>query len=186
MALDLPQLPRATTVSPRLLRFGGVLRPVLGGPDQPLSRLGSRFAVDVEMPPMAAACAAALIATRLQADALGEPLRLIVPQNGNGAAAGAPVATAGAVNSASVTKAGGGAIARGMFFSFTVGGRTYLHMVTSVAGNVLGVAPLLRASPVGQALNFAAPSIEGFVDGVAWSMSRMRFIGQSFTVSEAR
>ncbi len=186
MAIDLPALPRGSTIAPRGLRFGGDLRSVLGGPTQRMTRLGSRFAVDVDMPKMAAPCAAGLIAARLRAETLGDTLRLPIPQNGNGSAAGAPTATGGAINSAVLTKAGGGAIAVGMFFSFVAGGRSYLHMVTSVAGATLGVAPLLRASPVGHVLNFAAPVIEGLVDETAWTLERLRVIGQRFTITEAR
>lgn len=186
MAIDLPALPRGTKFSPRILRFGGDLPGVLGGPTTRVTRLGSRFAFDVELPTLEAACASKLVAARLQADTLGQTLRMAVPQNGKGALAGAPVAASGAVNSASLTKTGGGAVAVGMFFSFAAGGRTYLHMVTSVAGNLLGVAPLLRASPVGQVLNFAAPVVEGFVDGASWSIERLRFVSQSFSLSEDR
>lgn len=187
MPVDLPTLPRGATVSPRLVSFGGPLTPVLGGPVQRIARLGDRFAVEVEMPPLHADCAARLIAARLRAKTLNDTLRMPVPQAGNGAAVGAPIASAGAVNSASLTLPGAaGVVTVGMFFSFSVGGRSYLHMVTSVAGSVVGVAPLLRASPAGQALNFAAPVIEGDADGAAWSVQLGRFTSQRFTITEAR
>lgn len=186
MPIDLPQLPRKATVDPKLRRFGGDLTPVLGGPVTRLTRLGARFAIEVGLPQMDKVCAAEWISARARAEAEGETLRLVLPQLGDGAAAGAPVVTSGAVNSATVTKAGGGLVTEGMLFSFAAGGRTYLHLVTSVLGGTLGVAPLLRASPVGQALNFASPTVEGLVDEVAWSMSGMRFVGQRFTIAEDR
>src|SRR3546814_13730708 len=39
-------------MTPRLLDWGADQAPVLGGPMQRITRLGSRHAVDVQMPPM--------------------------------------------------------------------------------------------------------------------------------------
>lgn len=184
MAIALPPLPRGTTLSPRLISFGGDLRPILGAPTLRLQRLGSRFAIDVEMPKMARACASRLIAARLASEARSETLRLSVTQNGDGAAVGPKFATAGAANSAVITTAGAAGIEPGMFFSFQVGGHSYLHMATSVAGAVVGVAPLLRVNASGVALEFANPVAEGFVDAPAWTLERLLHIAQRFTLTE--
>src|SRR5687768_7561060 len=52
MAITLPTTPGPASARVRMLDFGGNLIPVLGGAVQRISRLGSRHAVDVALPPM--------------------------------------------------------------------------------------------------------------------------------------
>ncbi|WP_430635017.1 hypothetical protein [Sphingomonas hankookensis] len=49
--IDLVDVPIAEAV-PRLLQWGSELTPTLGGVTQRLDRIGSRHAIDVQMPPM--------------------------------------------------------------------------------------------------------------------------------------
>jgi hypothetical protein len=178
----LPTLPRLAKITPKLVRFGGDLTSITGGPTQRVSRLGTRFSIQVDLPTMDAACAATWIAAQLQAEAEGKTLRLALPQFGISAAA--PTVGAGAGAALSVSSAAG--IAVGMWFSFVASSHAYLHAVTAISGTDLSVAPQLRVDPAGLGLNFAAPVVEGFDDGAAWSMEMLRFVGQSFMLSENR
>lgn len=182
MPIDLPALPRQATLEVRLQDFGGDLTPVLGGPVQRLSRLGSRLAVEVTLPTLDLACARTWIAARMRAKAEGQTLRLTLRQLGGSPADRAAVSGVG--TSVAVGSAAG--IEVGHLFSFVVGGVSYLHQVTAISGGNLSVAPMLRASPAGQTLNFVAPRIEGLVDGGEWSLERLRFVGQRFSLAEAR
>lgn len=195
--VTLPALPKGAKINARLIRFGSDLTPTLGGPVQRVSRLGSRFALDVELPPLLAADARAWVAARLKAEAENATVRLTWPQvapvvppfgtvqvDGAGQT-GARLAVKGMVP--------GGGCALGLFFSFADATRHYLHATTenavaSGAGTALySVAPLLRASPGNNvALNFTAPTIEGLLDGASidWTIEQLRVSGASFTLTE--
>lgn len=182
MAITLPTLPRQASLDFRMQDLGGDLTPIFGGPVQRILRLGSRLLADVTLPTLTAACARTWIAARLRAKTEGETLRLTVPQMGAAPADRAAISGAGA----GLVVADGTGLAAGQLFSFEAGGVVYLHMVTGVAGGAVSVGPALRANPAGLTLNFAAPVIEGLVDGPDWSLERMRFVGQRFTLAEAR
>ena len=182
MAIDLPVLSRQATVELRLIDFGGDLTPILGGPVQRILRLGSRLAADVTLPTMDAACGRAWIAARMRAKAEGHMLRLGLKQLGVAPASRAASSGAGA----EIVVASAAGVEVGHLFSFIVAGVSYLHQVTDISGTTLSVAPMLRADPGGQTLNFQSPVIEGLVDGATWSVERLRFIGQRFTLAEAR
>lgn len=185
MTIALPALPRGTDVSQKLLRFGGDLKPGLGGPILRILRLGSRWQFDVSLPPMDLDCARAWLAVRAKSDAEGDTLRLTLkPMGPDSAAVVGRMATSGA--GAGLVISSGAGVAVGMTFSFVKDGHSYLHMVTGVAGANLTVSPLLRANPAGLALEFAAPAVDGFVDDLSWTMQRLRFVGQSFTLVEDR
>lgn len=180
-----PVIPRGTTVTPRLVRTSGDLVSPLGGPTQRITRLGSRYAFDVDLPTLDAACAAKWLSAPLQAEAEGQTLGLTVPQmidtdNLVG------VTGTGAVGSNRVTWAGA-APSAGQWFSFVSGGRHYLHLVTSTDGaaKLARVSPLLRvAMPIGTALEFIAPVLEGFVEETQWSLEFFKFVGHRFTLTE--
>ncbi len=176
MTISLPALPRMTAVSPRLLDFGGTLTPPLGGPEQRILRLGSRFEVDVELPQMDEDCAMAWIAARLAAITTGATLIMTMPQHGGPTG----ITGSGSVGATAVSFSGG-TPAVGKLFSFVAGGRNYLHQVTG-AGQV---APRLRAACSGSC-DFASPKLEGFLTGgdAGWDMKHLRWIGQRFSLRE--
>lgn len=184
MSVALPELPRAARFAPRLIRAGGDLKSSLGGPTQRISRLGSRYAVDVALPTMDLACGQAWVAAQLQAEAIGATVRLALPQRRD-LPTGVTATGASGSTLVDVTGAGGAAIVAGMLFSFESGGVSYLHMVTGVDGAELSVAPRLRAALAG-ALEFEAPQVEGFLEETSWSVELLRFVGQTFTITEAR
>jgi len=184
MTVALPLLPKQATVAPRLLRFGGDLLSALGGPTQRIVRLGSRFSVDVQLPTLDAECAGRWVGAMLRADTLGETVSLIVPQLGDGKVVAAAAGT-GAVGASSLAITGGANMKAGLLFSFQAGGRAYLHQVTHlISATQIGIAPLLRVAINGAALNFATPTVEGFVEETAWSVEFLRFVGQSFSLTE--
>lgn len=183
MTVPLPRLPRQSTVAPRLIRYGGDLTSALGGPTQRIVRLGSRFTVDVQLPTLDAQCAGEWVAAMMRSETLGETVSLIVPQLGDGGDVGAATGTAPAA-SPTMAITGGARVAVGLLFSFVAEGRTYLHQVTGVGAGVIDIAPLTRVPVSGAALNFANPTIEGFVSETGWSVEFLRFVGQAFAVTE--
>jgi hypothetical protein len=179
----LPALPKIAKVTPKLVRYGGDLTSVTGGPTQRILRLGSRYSVQVDLPPLkTTACARDWIAAANAALAEGLTLRLLYPQFGTSAAA--PTVSSGAGTVVTVGSVSG--IAVGQWFSYVVSGHAYLHQVTGISGSDLSVAPAVRADPSGQTLNFAAPVMEGFSDDLGWSLEMLKFAGLSFTLTEDR
>ena len=185
MTVTFPVVPRGTVITPRLIRVGGDLISTLGGPTQRITRIGSRYAVDVELPSLDAACAARWLSCPLRAEAQGDTLGLIMPQMidtehmvpnlGTGAAGSSQITFTATTPSA------------GMWFSFSAHGRHYLHQITGADGGskTASVAPLLRAPMANSAMEFRAPVLEGFTDDTAWSLEYFRFVGHKFTITES-
>jgi hypothetical protein len=180
----LPPLPRGSSLTTRLVRVGGDLVSTLGGPTQRITRIGSRFAADVQLPTLDAECAGRWLACPLRAEALGETLGLIVPQVQDVSGQVGNTGT-GASGSAAVTYTGPAPVV-GMAFSVAVGGRNYLHTVTDLpAAGQMRVAPLLRVAIAATPLEFVAPVLEGFVGETEWSTEFFRFVGHAFTITES-
>lgn len=183
MSVTLPALPRGTRVSPSYRDFSGRLTPPSGGQEQRVARLGDRWSVRYALPPMAEAQALAFVAAQARATTEGATVRCVLPRTGE---APAGLTGVGAANATLLTAASGAGVAVGMFFSFEADGHAFLHQVTGVTGAVLNVAPRLRAGANG-ALNFAAPVVEGFLDGaISWDVERLVHSGVTFTISEDR
>ena len=185
MAVTFPVIPRGTVIAPRLVRTGGDLISTLGGPTQRITRIGSRYAADVELPSLDAECAARWLACPLRAEAEGLTLALKMPQMIDvehmvGALG------AGAVGSNAVTYTGSSP-SPGMWFSFVNGGRNFLHLITDVdvPGRVARVSPLLRKPMASTPMEFLAPLLEGFCDDTSWSLEYFRFVGLKFTITES-
>lgn len=197
MAVTLPELPNLAEVHPRMLDYSAVLSPALGGPVQQISRMGSRFAVEVTLPAMTAEQAASWIAARLKAKTENQTLTLAWPQAGpRPAVGGAPYVDGSGQAGARLNAGGfsaGATIPKNTFFSFSNGDRYFLHATTADAvadgaGDVqLHIAPILRSSPADLTwLAFNPPIIEGFIDGasVDWSLERLLWTTTSFTLTE--
>lgn len=197
MSVALPALPNLAEVHPRFQDNSAVLTPALGGPVQQIARLGSRFAVDIVLPALTVDQARPWIAARLKARTEAQTLTLEWPQAGPAEAVGGdPVVNGAGQAGARLNVSGlpsGAVVPAQTFFSFSSGGRSYLHATTADAtangaGEVqLHIAPMLRASPADEtALEFAAPVIEGFIDGssVDWNLERLLWTTTAFTLTE--
>ncbi|WP_426043704.1 hypothetical protein [Caulobacter sp. DWR3-1-2] len=195
MAVTLPDTPSWASANPALLDFGAVLEPGLGGPSQYVGRLGDRYEIAVQMPPMEAEVARVFISRLTQAKK--SSLLMPFPQAGvTIGAEGAPRVN-GAGQAGTVLAIDGlppaKAVKEGWFFSVVVAGRRYVHQITTDAvanggGAVtLSIEPMLRVSPTDNAVvELAQPMLEGFVqsDGLPWSIDVATHVGLSFTVRE--
>lgn len=184
MTVAFPTLPRGTVVTPQLVRYGGDLVSSLGGPTQRITRPGSRYAVEVQLPTLDADCAAQWLAAALSAEAAGDTNTLVVPQMIAEARDMAGVSGTGTAGTAKITVVGA-VPPVGAFLSMLANGRHHLHLVTGVAGLDLTVAPLLRYSFAGLPLHIANPKLEGYCDETSWSLEHLRFVGHTFTITEA-
>lgn len=182
-----------------MIDFGGELEPALGGPVQRIERMGSRFRLGVQMPPMMnGAVARSWLAKLLQAKSQGA--RMHFPLQGfNPGLPGSTVAVAGAGQSGRTLNVDGapeGYVFRvGQPFNVISGGTYYLHIVTEeeivgAPGTAsLSIEPMLRVSPTDNALlELGAPMIEGYLGGgeLPWSMDVASFVGLGFTITERR
>lgn len=187
MTVTLPQPPRGTVITPHLVRTGGDLVSTLGGPTLRITRVGSRYAADVQLPPLEADCAGLWLGAILEAEALGQTLSLPMPQMvvaartmtqlwGHGSAGGNIIDMESIVSPPV-----------GSWLSFYVNGRSYLHFVTGQPSpQQVQVGPLLRADlPNGTALQIATPLLEGFINDTSWDLEFFRFVGHKFTITES-
>jgi hypothetical protein len=186
MTVAFPVVPRGTVLTPHVVRVGGDLVSVLGGPTQRITRVGTRYAMDVSLPTLDPACAALWLAAPLTADAVGDTLSLTVPQMIDITGTGTPLGTGTAGSNVVTFNSGGGTPpAPGMWFSVSVGGRHYLHLVTALlATGKIAISPLLRVNLSAAPMDFHTPTLEGFCGDTSWSLEWLRFVGLKFTITE--
>ena len=156
MSILLPTSPGIRSAKPRLIDFGGLLTPTLGGPSQRLNRLGSRFAVDFEMPPMWTEPDGRIWVSRL-ARALTEGAIMRWPQPDLKMGAPGAIVTDGGGQLGTTLNIRAGTpnyvIREGQFFSIVSAGRRYLHAAAAqglLDGDgkaALPIWPMLRVSP---------------------------------------
>lgn len=189
-AIILPTLPLIQEAKCRLLTFGVRLEPGTGGPVQRAQRMGSRFGAELTIAALGEKDAGQLLGAILEAANTGSTVVASWPQAA-GNARGTPLVNGGSQAGSSLTVDGLNSltIRAGTFFSFTAGGRRYLHMVTRdvtpVAGAAtLTIAPMLRASPADNApLSFSQPEIEGFLSDACNSWTIEMLVARSFILS---
>ena len=193
MTIALPAAPSPRSVSPRLISNRRDLEPALGGPTQRVQRVGARWALDVEMPPIPYDAAMAWVAALVAGDA--EPVRLALPQPGfDTGEPGSPRVNGGGQAGRSLILDGFGAYTAkaGQFFSIAHASGRHLHMVradlAAAAGAMaLAFEPMLRRSPADNTVvEFETPMIEGFLSGreTGWTVDLARTVGLSFTITE--
>ena len=196
MPVLLPVLPALASIKPRLISYRADLTPALGGPMQRVNRVGSRFAVDVQMPSLAGDCARAWLASRMKAEATNDVLRLVWPEtdfvldyqgvqvDGSGQA-GTQLAVKGL--------GAGYEIPGGRFMSILYEDGYRLHMITDtvIAGDdgraVLSLAPMLRKSPLDSySVHFNPVFADVLADGatVDWELQLKRWTSFSVTLTE--
>jgi hypothetical protein len=173
-AILLPASPRPRKVTPGVIDFGVTLSPFLGGTEQRVSRLGSRYSLSVDLVPMYAdpdgrIWQAALERARSPGNVAQYPWPqplLVIGAPGVPSCYGASSGTSLALQGF----AAGYTMRRGQALSLLSGGRRYLHRAqadTTADGSgrmTLPILPMLRVSVVGgEAVEVANPVIEGLL-----------------------
>lgn len=194
----LPLSPAPVGANPLLRDFGGVLTPFLGGPEQRINRVGTRFGIRVTMPPMESDVDGRRFVSRLLQARQGRALMKWPLLSFNPGATGSPRINAPIAGGSAIVIAGlpsGYAAKEGQFFSIIHSGRRYVEMFTGDgAANASGILsaqifPMLRSSlAAGDVVELAQPMIEGHVlpdEELAWEMSLEKNIGLSFSIMEA-
>lgn len=195
MAIVLP-----TSPAPRWMNFWLVsrrrdLEPTFNGPTSRVRRIGSRWAVDFDFPPMTYDDAMAWIAALTSAD--GQTVILKMPQPGfDPGTPGSPLVN-GAGQLGSVIDLDGFtpsyAARAGQWFNLIIGGQYFLYQVaadTVASADVmtdLPINPMIRKSAAdNSAVQFVEPVIEGFLSGreTSWTVDVARHVGLSFTITE--
>lgn len=195
MAIDLPPLTDHAECEPYVVSAGGVLKSPIGGSAMALARLGDRMGLDVTLPDMTADDARRFRARRSAARALGVTLRLVWPQEKLEAFGAITVNGAGQAGMTLNITGGtaGKTIPEGAAFSVTDGSRHYVYMARAdllLTGGALAlpITPMIRRAPAnGSALNFAAPVLEGLIEGeIRWTIRGGQAGPINFKIEENR
>lgn len=195
----LPSTPTYRRASPELLDAGVDQAPSTGrGVKQRLSRLGTRWALTVELPPIREGSAWLdwLVALTTARDS-GAVFRW--PQPGlvtDAAAAGAPIIAGAGQTGSTINLSGvnpGYTVKKGQFVSLYDGTTYALYQATAAAtpsgGGALAIPiyPMIRNSPQnGSAVELRYPSIYGSVtsDNLGWSHEFNPFLAVRFRIEE--
>lgn len=195
MSIALPTTPGARSFHLDLLDWGGELRPGLGGAVQRINRIGMRYALKVELPPLLSRTNGRIWSSKLtlakQAGAIYN-----IPSDGmvigNPGAPLVSAATSGGIVVPIKGMTPGYVVQEHQWISFYAFGRWFLHAMQ--AGTVDGsgnfVANLLTPLRVPLALNntteISVPKIEGFLsDPVGWDTMLEPYNSIGFTIGEA-
>lgn len=194
--IELPGGVNPASFTMRLVDFGGVQSPSLGGKDLRVNRLGNRFACDVTLPPLPNATGLIVVSRLIRAKSEG--LRIAIPQtNGNQGSPGTPLLNGAVTGGTSLVVDGltaGYAGKEGYWLSIVKSGQHYVHSVAAdFTANGSGqatitIAPAVRVSfPDNAAIYLLDPRIEGNVTGdeLSWEYSAARNLSISFSIREA-
>jgi hypothetical protein len=181
----------------RMLDFGGELTPGLGGMVQRINRMGSRYALDVELPPLPEEPDGRLLTTKLrQAKQEGALFPFPQPSLHIGSP-GAPVVDGTGIAGTTLPLRGltpHYAIRAGQFMSVITAGRRYLYAaaaqaIADASGSVtVTIAPMLRAEPTdGDIVEIGKPMIEGWLGAgdLEHEMMLEPYFGIRFSITEA-
>lgn len=196
MAITLPVTPAPRSITPRLVSRRRDLEPTFNGPTSRIRRLGSRWSIDFELPPMPFLTAMEWVAKLTSAEA--DTVIMAVPQPGfETGAPGSPLVNGGSQLGAAIDLDGFSpafVATAGQWFNLTVSSRLYLYQVAAdqvASADVmadLAISPMIRRSPANNsAADFSTPKIEGFLSGreTSWTVDVARTVGLSFTITEA-
>lgn len=189
--IELPDSPAPNGMDPVLIDYGSIVR---GASSLRINRPGSRYRVTFSYPPMIPDKSRQFVARLLRAKREGIKIKLplIVSQG----FPGTPVVNGAGQSGTSINLRGftPGYIAKeGYWLTIIEGAGAYLHSVAATAtANGSGTMTLQIEPPLrvpfadGRTVNFAAPYVEGFVDGEdwGWQIPVNRLIAVSFTVEE--
>ena len=184
------------TVTVRLQDFGTTLTPPLGGIVQRINRLGSRYAIDVELPPLPEEPTGRQF-TALLEQALTQGATFAVPQLRMTIPSAPSAVVNGAVSGGSSLPIRGlpasYTILAGQYLSIIQGGRRYLHRASAdtVANGsgimaALPILPMLRVALTdASVIEINTPILEGLIDTPSWAIMTEPFFATRFTISEA-
>lgn len=188
----------AASADPFLRDFGSVLTPFLGGPEQRVNRLGTRFGLRITLPPLESRQDALVVQSRLLR-AREDRLLMRWPQpDFDIGTPGASRVAAAVTSGTSIPMKGfapGYTVKEGQMLSIVHAARRYMHMfaadgMVQADGTLLAsIWPMLRTSLSNNDLiELAPPMIEGLVspgEELSWQISVDRFSSFSFTISES-
>lgn len=198
MTIALPTSPAPNGAQPLLRDFGGELTPFLGGPEQRINRLGTRYGIRVTMPPMRGVVSRQFVARLLRGKQENVLLEwpLLDFDTGN---PGSPKVAGDRSGGTALPTRGlspGYQVQEGQFLSIIHAGRRYMYMstgaVTASGGGlaVLSIFPQLRTElDDNDVIELEQPMIEGRVspgDELSWVMALEHTIGLSFSVMEGK
>ena len=191
--VTLPSTPSPRSITMRPLDFGVTQRPSTGGPATRIIRAGTRWAADIEYPPMAVATAQPIFA-RI-ARAMDSGLQLVVPLAWSQSGAGTPnVNGSSSAGTSLLIKSAtpGYQVREGFWITVENGTDIFLHQVAadatiSVGGTAtLSVWPPLRSAFVnGNGVELVQPFLWGWiVNPPEWPLPHNRIVQLSFSVEE--
>ncbi len=195
---EMPEWVVPSAAEPFLRDFGTVLTPFLGGPEQRINRLGTRFGLRITLPPMPTRDKALIVQSRLLRGR-EDRLRMEWPQpDFDPGAPGAPRVAAAVASGTTLPLSGltaGYGVKEGQMLSIQRAGRRYMHMFAAdglaSAGGALDATiwPMLRSTLApNDVVELAQPMIEGMVspgDELSWQISVDRLASFTFTISES-
>lgn len=194
--MELPSAPGPRREAWRPVRFGGDVQGALGGAMQTINRLGDRWALGIEIPPLTPVQArewSAALVLALRSGALWKIRQVGSPTGNPGTPAVDGASQAGDLLLARAIEPGY-AWRQGQFLSIDTGGQRYVHMVTA-AGTADGtgegeidIVPPLRVSPGdGDTVELGQPYIEGALVWEGWALDPDRLArGFAFEIVERR
>lgn len=195
MGIYLPTTPAPRSITTRLVSRRRNLEPAFNGPTLRVRRIGSRWAIDFEYPPMTYSDAMEWVAALTSAEA--DTVLLAIPQPGfDVSAPGSPLVNGASQLGSAIDLDGftpSYAAKPGQWLNLTVSGRLYLYQVAAeqIADAdvmaALPINPMIRRSPAdNSAVEFGSPMIEGFLSGNegGWTVDVARHVGLSFTITE--
>lgn len=193
--IQLPDCPPPRSATARLISFAVDQTPTLGGSQSRISRMGDRWAMDVETFAVRYANHGMKYLSRL-VRGMTNTVLLAFPEPGVVKQSyGAPVVASAGAAGMTLPVSGltpGVFIPEGKFLSVVIGGQRFLYQVTAditaTAGTVnLPIYPMLRRQPAaGAVVELEEPKIEGFIQGSeqSWEVSRSKFLPFSFSIQE--
>ncbi|MBZ9649994.1 hypothetical protein K9B33_20885 [Sphingobium sp. 3R8] len=193
----LPTSPGTIDAIPRVLDFGAVLEPGSGARTQRLNRMGNRYGVAFQLPPLKNKDEGRVWVNRLvRGQQEGARIRYPLLDFNPGTPGAFVVNGSGQAGKLLNVRGGtpGYQFKEGQPFNVIVGGEYFLDFIAAdVTANGSGnatitLSQMLRVEPTdGAALAIAEPMIEGWVMGeaVSWRIAVERTIGISFEIHEA-
>ena len=191
MTIELPLCPLPIDHQFLLRDPGGILSPLLGGPDQRINRIGMRLGLRLVLPEMEAEEGMAYVSDLLRGRTQRARAFIPITRFDVGSPGNPRVASNISGGSAiSVTGLSGGYVMRkGQFFSVEHNGRSYLHQVTGDATSNWPIFPPLRTSlSANDPIEVARPVIEGFIspkEEMAWQIAISLKTSVAFSIVEA-